>query len=150
MSDAQRFYATGLCFSLCIGLAAAEEYKAGSIEVSHVWARPSAPGAKNGAAYVTLKNAGKDGDTLLSVESPSSEKAEIHQHIHEGDVMRVQRVDAGVGVPAGQTVTFNPGSYHIMLLGLKDKLEDGKSLPLKLHFAKAGDVQVEIKIGNGG
>jgi copper(I)-binding protein len=128
----------------------ARDYMQGSLEIDHPWARATPDGAKNGAAYVTLKNNGKEPDTLISVQTNAADRAEVHEHVHEGGVMKMRPVSGGVSVPPGETVSFKPGGYHIMLLGLKQKLDDGKTLPLKLTFAKAGEVDVEVSIEKTG
>jgi copper(I)-binding protein len=124
----------------------AHDYMQGSLEIDHPWARATPDGAKNGAAYITLKNTGKEPDTLISVQTNAADRAEVHEHVHEGEVMKMRPVTGGVLVQPGDTVSFKPGGYHIMLLGLKHKLDDGKTLPLKLTFAKAGEVDVEVSI----
>ena len=127
--------------------AQAHEYKAGDLTIEHPWARPTAGSMMMGAAYLTLKNAGKEADTLKSVSSPDAEMVEIHENIHdEGGVMRMRPVEGGLAIPAGGTVAFEPGGYHLMLIGLKHNLEDGQTMPLKLSFAHAGDVDVEVKV----
>ena len=135
MGMAWKAAAAGLIFA---GFAAqAQEYKLGDITIGHPWARPTAGTNMMGAAYLTLKNSGKEADTLKSVSSPDAEKAEIHEHIHDA---------GGVTVPPGGTISFEPGAYHLMLIGLKHNLEEGHGIPLKLSFAHAGDIDVEVKI----
>jgi periplasmic copper chaperone A len=127
--------------------ATAHEYRQGSLIVGHPWARPTAGESKVGAAYMTLKNAGQEGDMLKAASSTVAEKAEIHEHIHDaGGVMRMRRVEGGLQIAPGASVELMPGGYHIMLIGLKQKLEEGQRIPLKLTFARAGDVEVEVRI----
>ena len=145
MGMAWKAAAAGLIFASFA--AQAQEYKLGDITIGHPWARPTAGANMMGAAYLTLKNSGKEADTLKSVSSPDAEKAEIHEHIHDaGGVMRMRPVEGGVTVPPGGTISFEPGAYHLMLIGLKHNLEEGHSIPLKLSFAHAGDIDVEVKI----
>jgi copper(I)-binding protein len=126
--------------------AGAQEYKAGSLTIENVWARPTAGPEKMGAAYLTLKNGGKEADTLESVSSPDAAGAGLHETIDDNGVMKMREAAGGVTIPAGGTVTFKPGGYHIMLMGLKHDLKEGKTLPLKLGFAHAGSVDVQVKI----
>ncbi len=124
----------------------AADFKQGDVEIGQVWARATPQGAKNGAAYLVLKNSGKEADTLKSVQSQIADRTEIHEHIHEGDVMKMRQVSGGLAIPAGGTVPFKPGGYHIMLMGLKQRLEEGQHIPLKLSFAKAGEVTVDAQV----
>jgi copper(I)-binding protein len=127
--------------------AGAQEYRLGTLTAGHAWARPTAGPNKLGAAYLILKNADQEADTLQSASSPDAEKVEIHEHTQDASgTMRMRRVEGGLKIPAGGTVEFKPGGYHLMLIGLKHNLEEGQQLPLKLHFAHAGDLDVEVKI----
>jgi periplasmic copper chaperone A len=47
---------------------------------------------------------------------------------------------------AGATVKFNPGSYHLMLLGLKKPIAKGPNVKGSLIFEKAGSVAIDYKI----
>ncbi len=127
--------------------AQAQEYKAGDITIEHPWARPTAGPNMLGAAYMTLKNGGKEADTLKSASTPGADKVEVHEHIHDANgVMRMREVEGGIAIPAGGAVMLQPGGYHIMLIGLKHNLEEGQTVPLKLTFAHAGDVDVQVAV----
>jgi copper(I)-binding protein len=127
--------------------AGAQEYRLGTLTAGHPWARPTAGPNKLGAAYLILKNAGQEADTLQSVSSPDAEKVEVHEHIQDAQgIMRMRPVGGGLQIPAGGTVEFKPGGYHLMLIGLKHNLEEGQQIPLKLRFANAGDLDIEIKV----
>jgi copper(I)-binding protein len=127
--------------------AGAQEYRLGGLTAGHPWARPTAGPNKLGAAYLILKNAGQEADTLQSVSSPDAEKVEIHEHAQDASgVMRMRPVERGLMIPAGGAVEFKPGGYHLMLFGLKHNLVEGQQLPLKLHFAHAGDLDIEVKV----
>jgi copper(I)-binding protein len=125
----------------------AHEYKAGELEIAHPWSQELPPNAPNVAAYFVIHNSGKTADRLLSVDSPIAGEAQLHEHVMQGDVMKMQHVP-NVQIPAGGEVTFAPMAYHVMLLNLKDRslLSDGKRFPLTMHFEKAGDVQVEVAV----
>jgi len=117
----------------------------GSITVEQAWARPTAPGAVNGAAYLAIKNSGKTDDVLLGVESNAATKAELHESSMDGGVMKMRRLGA-VPVPAGGSVEFKPGGKHIMLMGLKAPLTTGQSFSLILQFKNAGTETVKVDV----
>jgi periplasmic copper chaperone A len=137
--------AAGLMF---VAFAAqAHEYKVGDLTIEHPWARPTAGPNMLGAAYMTLKNAGKEADTLKSASSPDAATVQIHQNIQGANgVMEMRPVEGGLTVPPGGTVALQPGGYHIMLIGLKHNLEEGQRVPLKLDFARTGNVDIEINV----
>ncbi|MEO8491295.1 copper chaperone PCu(A)C [Pseudomonas sp.] len=125
----------------------ADDYKAGDLLVSDPWSQALPPNAPTVAAYFVIHNTGEAPDRLLSVETPVADKAEMHEHVMQGDLMRMQRVTS-VAVPAKGELTFAPMAYHVMLLGLKDRslLADGKQFPLTLTFEKAGKVDIEVSV----
>ena len=126
-------------------LAQAHEYKAGKIEIDHPWSREMPPSAPNAAAFFTLHNQGETADRLLAASSPQAQKVELHEHVHQDGLMKMQQVQ-GVDVPAGGEVKFVPMGYHVMLFGVKQQLKDGERFPLTLRFEKAGEVQVEVAV----
>jgi copper(I)-binding protein len=128
-------------------LANAHEYKAGELEIAHPWSQELPPNAPTVAAYFVIHNKGKTADRLLSVDSPIAGEAQLHEHIKQNDLMKMQQVPS-VEIPAGGEVTFAPMAYHVMLLELKDRslLADGKRFPLTMHFEKSGDVTVEVTV----
>lgn len=125
----------------------AHEYKAGELEIAHPWSQELPPNAPTVAAYFVIHNSGKTADRLLSVDSPIAGVAQLHEHVKQNDLMKMQQVPS-VEIPAGGEVTFAPMAYHVMLLELKDRslLSDGKRFPLTMHFEKAGDVTVDVAV----
>jgi copper(I)-binding protein len=125
----------------------AHEYKVGELEIAHPWSQELPPNAPTVAAYFVINNEGKTADRLLSVDTPIAGEAQLHEHVMQGDMMKMQHVPS-VEVPAGGEVTFAPMAYHVMLLNLKDRslLTDGKRFPMTLHFEKSGDVTVEVAV----
>ena len=125
----------------------AHQYKVGELDIAHPWSQELPPNAPTVAAYFVIHNAGNTADRLLSVETPIAEKAELHESVMQGDMMKMQRVPS-VEIAPGGTATFAPMGYHVMMFGLKDRslLQDGKHFPLTLHFEKAGAVPVEVNV----
>ena len=125
----------------------AHEYKVGVLEIAHPWSQELPPNAPTVAAYFIIHNTGKTADRLLSVDSSIAPEAQLHEHMMQGDLMKMQQVPS-VEIPAGGNVTFAPMAYHVMLLNPTDRslLSDGKRFPLTLHFEKAGDVTVDVSV----
>lgn len=112
--------------------------------VSQAWARATPAAIKIAAAYVKI-TAGHHGDRLLGASSNAAERIEIHTHKMDGDKMSMAKV-AGVDIPAGSSVTFEPGGYHFMLFDLRRQLKEGEELQLVLEFADAGKMEVKAQI----
>lgn len=125
----------------------AHEYSQGELHIAHPWSQELPPNAPNVAAYFIVHNRGASDDRLLGVDSPITARAELHEHVHQDGLMKMQQVQS-VAVPAGKDLVFAPGAYHVMLIAPSDRslLSDGKRFPLTLHFEKAGDVTVEVAV----
>jgi periplasmic copper chaperone A len=54
----------------------------------------------------------------------------------------VERIE----VPAGGSVSLEPGGYHIMLINLTQELEVGGTIDLTVTFEKAGDIKVTAEV----
>lgn len=117
----------------------------GDLQIRDAWARATPPRAPAGGAFLTVVNGGTAPDTLLSAGGTVAKSVELHTHLREGEVMRMQQVPS-IDIPAGQSVALAPGGLHIMLIGLPQPLAEGASFPLELTFAKAGKVTVTVDV----
>ena len=134
-----------LLVSLLIPGAAAAQ--TGQVEIKDAWARATPGKAENGAAYLTIETPAPD--KLVAVSSPAAKKTTLHTMTMDGGVMKMRPLD-GLDVPANQPVTLKPGGIHIMLQGLNEPLQSGKSFPLTLTFEKAGERKVEVAVEKPG
>ena len=109
---------------------------AAQVAVTDAWVRGTVPGQKVTGAFMQLKS--PTGAALVAVTSPVAKLAEIHEMKQDGGVMRMRAVDK-VALPAGKSVEFKPGGYHVMLMELSQPLKEGDHVPLTLTYLdKAG------------
>lgn len=116
------------------------------VRASQAWARFTVPGMNSGGVFMQLEN-GSPADALIGGSSPVAESVEIHEHVMAGGNMRMQAMPQGLPLPANARTELKPGSYHVMLIGLKQPLTAGSRFPLTLKFRHAPEqtVQVEVK-----
>jgi periplasmic copper chaperone A len=126
-------------------LLAAHEFDAGELHIEHPWSRALPAVAKTGAAYLVIANHGDNADTLLGADTPVAGKVEMHEHVHQDGLMKMQQVE-DLPIAAGESLTFQPGGYHLMLFNLTQPMNAGDKFPLTLHFAEAGDVEVVVNV----
>ena len=124
----------------------AADYDIGSIHIAQPWARATPKGASSGAAYMTITNNGKTPDRVSCVSSDASAQCQIHTMTMENGVMKMRPVEGGLELKPGETVMLKPSSFHIMLVNLKQPLEQGKTVNATLQFEKAGTVKVEFPV----
>lgn len=114
------------------------------VTVKDAWVRATVPQQKATGAFMQLQAAS---DTrLVSVSSPLTPTAEVHEMAMQGNVMKMHRVPA-IELPAGKTVALEPSGYHVMLMDLKQQVKVGETVPLTLVFeGKDGHREtVEVK-----
>jgi len=114
------------------------------VTVSNAWVRATVPSQKATGAFLQLQSV--QDAKFVSVSSPLTPNAEVHEMAMQGDVMRMRQVQA-VDLPAGKVVELKPGGHHIMLMNLKTQVKEGDTVPLTLVFQdKDGKRQtVEVK-----
>ncbi|BCB21794.1 copper chaperone PCu(A)C [Bosea sp. ANAM02] len=128
------------------GFASAHEFKAGPLKIGHPWSRATPAGAKVGGGYLSIENTGSAADRLVSVSVPFAARSEIHEMAVKDGIMTMRPLEQGVELPAGKTIEFKPGGYHIMFMELKQPLKQGEMMKGTLTFEKAGTVDVEFKV----
>jgi len=127
---------------------------AGDISVRHVWTRPvhayidsTGKALSNGALYLTIQNTGSTADTLEGVSAAVCQVSEIHQSKMVQGRMTMNMLPSGLPIPAYGEIKFEPGSYHVMLIGIKRDLNAGDTFEAQLHFRRAGTLSVQSQIG---
>jgi copper(I)-binding protein len=84
---------------------------------------------------------------IKSITSTICEVAEIHDTVLEGEIMRMKKVES-LNIPARSEFYFQPGSTHIMLMGLNQELKDGTNFKLNFEFKNKQNLNVEIMVLN--
>jgi copper(I)-binding protein len=141
----------GLLFAGAFSAAvSAHGFKVGDIEIGHPYSRAMVPGAKVGGGYLKITNNGSTDDRLVGITADRAKTAEIHQMNVNDGVMIMRPVTGGISIPAGQTVEFKPGGYHIMFMDVAQPFRQGEMIKARLTFEKAGAVDVEFSVGKAG
>jgi copper(I)-binding protein len=123
---------------------------AADLKISAAWSRATVRGASVGVGFLTIDNTGAAPEKLLGGTTPSAEKVEIHETRSEGGVMTMRALPEGIVIKPGATLVLKPGSYHLMLVGLKAVLLPGEIVHLTLNFAKAGPIAVDLPVESFG
>lgn len=116
------------------------------MRVQDAWARATPPGMDKGAGYLTIHNDGDSARRLTGARFEPAERVEIHRSSEQDGQMRMQAVDDGVSIPAGESVTLEPMGYHLMLIGLDKPLGKGDEHQLTLEFSNGDTVSTSLKV----
>ena len=92
--------------------------------------------AETAAFYMTITNNSDVDDQLIGVETAVCNPAELHTTHMDNGVMKMRQVEGGIPIPANSTTALEPGSFHIMCIGLTQPLATGEEIPLTLTFAE--------------
>ncbi len=116
-----------ILFAVLFGLSFAAQ--AADVKVVHAWTRATAPGQDSAMvqAVITSKHAAE----LVGVSCDCAHTAELHSMVHEGGMMKMRQVES-IALPAGEAVDLGKAGYHLMLMGLKHQIKEGKKIKLTL------------------
>lgn len=113
------------------------------VEVSDAWARATGKGQKATGVFMNLT--AKKATRLVGVKSDLTAVTEVHEMKMDKDVMKMQAVKV-LDLPAGQTVSLKPGSYHVMLMDLKAPVAEGSHVVVTLMFEDAAGVKTQQEV----
>ena len=115
------------------------------IEISQAWARALPPVVPNGAAYFTLVNHSNKDIVLTGVSSDIAKHSMLHESYFDDDKVAMRHIEELVVKPH-KSVTFKPGGFHVMLMGLKKPLTKGGEFTLSLLFKNGSKITTQVKI----
>ena len=124
--------------------AIAQNASVGSIKIENAYTRATAPGQQVAGGFLKIENKGA-ADQLISASSPVAGEVQLHEMAMEGNVMKMRQVK-DIAVPANGVVELKPGGLHLMFMNIKAPLAAGESVPVKLKFAKAGEVEIKVPV----
>ena len=110
------------------------------VDVADAWARATGKGQQATGVFMNLT--AKKATRLVGVKSELTPVAQVHEMKMDKDVMKMQAVTA-LDLPAGQTVSLKPGSYHVMLMDLKAPVAEGSHVVVTLMFEDAAGVKTQ-------
>lgn len=123
------------------GIASAQS----SLTVTDPWMRQPMAAAQQTGAFLVIENKTAEKRQLVSASSPVADKVELHTMSMNGGMMKMTQVKA-IDVPANGKAELKPGSFHIMLFGLKTRPEDGATVDLTLTFDNGQSVPVKAVV----
>lgn len=103
-------------------------------------ARIGMPTGPNAALYLTVENHSATPDALEGADTTVATSIEIHETIAGDDgTMAMRPVEAPMEVSAEETLVFQPGGFHLMLVDV-DRLDVGEEVEVTLTWQNAGEI----------
>jgi copper(I)-binding protein len=118
------------------------------LSIKDAWVQPGVAGG-NSALYFSLQNSTGNEVVLKSVSSAEVEAVEIHETMQGADGTMSMQLQGTVAISAGESVQFEPGGLHVMLIGLKENLKVGDSIHVVFHFSGRDDVDFDVPVKEG-
>lgn len=116
--------------------------------VTGAWVRAPQGPDRPAAGYLVITG-GSQADALISAKSPIAAKVEVHASTTDASGMTGMHPISRLEVPAGATVTLQPGGYHLMLMSLTGTIEVGATVQIELMFEHAGTITVSAEVRQG-
>lgn len=135
-----------ICTAPSMGFA--QDAKVGSISITGAYTRATVPGQAAAGGFMKIMSSGA-ADQLISASAPVSDDVQLHTMKMDGNVMQMREVKQ-IDVPANGAVDLKPGGLHLMFMNIKAPLKAGDVVPVRLKFAKAGEVEVKVPVNAPG
>ena len=118
------------------------------ISIENPWIRAVPPTSNNSALYLILHNHTDKDETLISAQSPIAVAVELHNVIEQDGVFSMIAVPE-ILIPAKSSIALQPANYHIMLIGLKEPLQEGSEVPVTFTFTHSSPLQRDVPVQKG-
>ncbi len=127
------------------GLLTGSAAGAAQVSVSGAWFR-ALPSSLPAGGYFAVRNNGGDVQ-LKAAQSPACGMLMLHRSAVVGGVATMMMVDS-VDIPAGGTVVFSPGGYHLMCMSPTAAMTPGARVPVTLKFGDGTTTTVDFAVRN--
>jgi copper(I)-binding protein len=127
-------------------LTAMPAFAASPLTVSDAWIRAMPAGIPEGG-YFTLHNASGKGVVLTGASSPACGSLMLHKSEMTGGMSSMHHVDE-VDVPAGGSIAFAPGGYHLMCMQATSAITPGAKVPVTLQFKDGSKLTAPFDVRN--
>ncbi|MCW4352543.1 copper chaperone PCu(A)C [Hoyosella sp. YIM 151337] len=119
---------------------APEATHAAALTVTDPWIRAADSGMV--AAFGELTNTSGTEVHIIAVDSPLTDRAEIHEVITDAGQSAMRQKDDGIRVAGSAQHLLAPGGDHLMLMDLTEAITPGMDVPITLRFADGSETTV--------
>ncbi|WP_062519393.1 copper chaperone PCu(A)C [Demequina silvatica] len=125
--------AAALLLAGCATDAASED---AALTVTDPWVKTAVPEDMMSAAFGTLTNTTDEDITVVAATSDAFPTLELHEVV-DGSM---QAIDGGFAIPAGESLTLEPGGLHLMIMELPEAIEAGDEVDFTLELSSGETV----------
>lgn len=120
---------------------------AGDLKIEKAMVPMAPPGVMAHAAFMTITNDGDVTRSLVGAAAEGYKMAHIHETSVKDGIATMSSVDL-VEIAPGQSVTFEHGGLHVMLMKPAGAAKMGDVIALTLEFANGEVVPVTAKVAH--
>jgi copper(I)-binding protein len=122
-----------LLFSAALLALSAASAMAGPVNITGAWFR-ALPGKLPAGGYFTAVNTTGREIAIIGAQSDACGMLMLHRSQDKGGMSSMEMLDR-ITIPAGGTVHFAPGGYHLMCTGPTAKMKIGARAPVTLDLS---------------
>lgn len=115
---------------------------ANNIVVENPYVKITPPNAKNSAIFMKINNNSNEEVKLIDAKCDYANTTEIHTHINEDGMMKMVKIK-DIVIPANNSIELKPKSYHIMLMDIKQSIDENTKVNLELNFSNGEKVELK-------
>ena len=127
-------------------LACAGSAEAAQVSIANAWFR-WLPAHLPAAGYFDLHNGRTKTITLTGADSPDCGALMLHKSEQKSGVDTMSDVSS-VDIPAGGTLKFSPGGYHLMCMNPGPPMKPGGTVQVRLHLANGSILSASFAVKN--
>lgn len=116
-----------------------------NITIDKVWINEAPPTVTVLAGYARITNNSENDVTLNNISSPEFTTIEIHRSFITDGMAHMEKQNDLI-IPAGKTIEFRPGDYHLMLFDPKTLKKSGQEVMLNFCFSNGETISVTATI----
>ncbi|MDP2014765.1 MAG: copper chaperone PCu(A)C [Actinomycetota bacterium] len=120
------------------------------LKVTDAWAKVASTGMS--AAFGVIENPTNAPITIIGAFTPYSPMDQLHEVVMKDGAMVMQQKKGGFTIPAGGSLTLQPGGSHVMLMSLTKPVTAGAMVPVTLTTSTGAQVTFKAvgKVFQGG
>lgn len=93
-----------------------------------------------------IQNDGEEEDLLLGGSTPVAQWVGVRRAFLVNGRRETAPSPEGIVIPARATTTFEPGTSHLAMYGIRTDLVQGEAFAITLRFERAGEVTVYSRV----
>jgi copper(I)-binding protein len=120
---------------------ASSQVDADALSLDDAWVKAAEDGMT--AVFGEVRNNTDHDINLVEAKYPDAKMVELHETSEDGSGgMSMQEKEGGFDIPAGESLSLEPGGDHIMIMGLKKAIRPGEEITLELVTADHQSIEV--------